>query len=207
MTTYKWHATTPLTVAGAKDFWDLRYGHGVTPWDRGTPNPALVRWLDQGELDKCRVLVPGCGRGHEVMELARRGLEVTAVDLAPTALDTLAGGLKAEGLSAELVHADFFRWNPDSTFDAVYEQTSLCALLPDQWQGYVKRLRGWLAPGGRMFALFMQTNRPGGPPFHCDLDRMRELFTASAWDWPTRGAEKVDHSPGFYEYGVILKRK
>ena len=107
MTTYKWHATTPLTVAGAKEFWDLRYGHGVTPWDRGGCNPALVRWLDRGELDRCRVLVPGCGRGHEVIELARRGLDVTAVDLAPTALDTLAGALAAEGLSADLVHADF----------------------------------------------------------------------------------------------------
>ena len=206
MATYKWHATTPLTAEGAQDFWDIRYGHGVTPWDRGGQNPALTRWLVEGTLGPCRILVPGCGRGYEVVELARRGFDVTAVDLAPTAIETVAGKLRAAGLSATLVQADFFRWMPDNPFDTIYEQTSLCALLPDQWRAYVRRLSEWLMPGGRLFALFMQTNRPGGPPFHCDITAMKGLFSTDAWAWPISEPETVDHSTGFFELGVVLKR-
>lgn len=206
MTTYKWHATTPLTVEGARDFWDVRYGHGVTPWDRGGSNPALVRWLDRDELEPCRILVPGCGRGYEVVELASRGFDVTAVDLAPTAIESVARRLEAAGLSASLIEADYFRWTPDSPFDAVYEQTSLCALLPAQWPGYVNCLRHWLTPGGRLYALFMQTNRPGGPPFHCDIGSMKALFSPAAWRWPSVEPAKVDHSPGFYELATVLGR-
>ena len=36
------------------------------------------------------VVVPGCGRGHEVVELARRGFEVTAIDFAPAAIEALS---------------------------------------------------------------------------------------------------------------------
>ena len=206
MTTFKWHATTPLTVGGAQDFWDVRYGHGVTPWDRGGTSPALERWLDEGSLKPCRILVPGCGRGYEVVELARRGFEVTAVDLAPTAIEIVSNTLDEAGLQATLVRADFFRWMPDEPFDALYEQTSLCALLPDQWQAYVGRLARWMAPGAHLYALFMQTDRPGGPPFHCDLAAMKSLFDADAWHWPGVEPEKVEHSPGFYELGIILRR-
>ena len=206
MTTYKWHATTPLTPEGAQHFWDVRYGHGVTPWDRGGLSPALGHWLNEGVLEPSRILVPGCGRGYEVVELARRGFDVTAVDLSPTAIEMVSEKLEAAGLSATLVQADFFRWKPDSPFDSIYEQTSLCALLPDQWRAYVKRLSEWLVPGGRLFALFMQTNRAGGPPFHCDLDAMKALFAADAWAWSPSEPEKVDHSTGFFEFGVILKR-
>lgn len=206
MTTYKWHATTPLTVEGARDFWDVRYGRDVTPWDRGGLNPAIVRWLEQGDLEPCRILVPGCGRGYEVVELARRGFDVTAIDLAPSAIEFAAAGLEAAGVSARLVEADFFRWTADDPFDAVYEQTSLCALLPDQWAAYARRLQHWLRPGGRLFALFMQTNRSGGPPFHCDIGSMKTLFTQDAWHWPPLEPAKVDHSPGFFELAAILRR-
>jgi trans-aconitate methyltransferase len=118
----------------------------------------------------------------------------------------VAGKLEAAGLSATLVQADFFRWRPDSPFDAIYEQTSLCALLPEQWRAYVRRLSEWLMPGGRLYALFMQTNRPGGPPFHCDLGAMKKMFTTDAWKWPASEPERVDHSTGFFELGVVLGR-
>jgi len=39
-------------------------------------------------------------------------------------------------------------------FDAIYEQTCLCALYPDRWRQYADQLHRWLAPGGRLYALF-----------------------------------------------------
>lgn len=67
------------------DFWEQRYQTGDILWDRGAVSPALVDWFETGALTPCRVLVPGCGRGYEVLELARLGFEVTALDYADRA--------------------------------------------------------------------------------------------------------------------------
>jgi 2-polyprenyl-3-methyl-5-hydroxy-6-metoxy-1,4-benzoquinol methylase len=49
------------------------------------PNPSLVSWLDEHELAG-RALKVGAGLGDDAEELARRGLAVTAFDIAPTAV-------------------------------------------------------------------------------------------------------------------------
>ena len=67
-------------------FWQQRFLSGETPWDRGEASPQLRAWIDAGELSPCRILVPGCGTGHEVVLLAARGFEVTAIDYAPAAV-------------------------------------------------------------------------------------------------------------------------
>ena len=207
MTTFKWHATTPLTIAEARQFWEVRYEHAVTPWDRGTTSPALTHWLNTGKLNPCRILVPGCGRGYEVIELAQQGFEVTALDISPRAIETVAHQLQDTGLTASLIETDLFKWMPENPLDAVYDQTCLCALLPEQWPAYVRRLAQWLRPGGELFVLFMQTGRSGGPPFHCEIETMKELFRANAWLWPKGKPKKTPHSSGIFELAVILKRK
>ena len=68
-------------------FWQERFERGDTPWDRGGPSPQLLAWLDAGRLAPCRIIVPGCGSGWEVAELARRGFDVTGIDLALAACD------------------------------------------------------------------------------------------------------------------------
>lgn len=207
MTTFKWHAATPLTPDSAQSFWESRYQHKVTPWDRGECNPALISWLNQGVLNPGSVLVPGCGRGYEVIELARRGFSVTGLDISPGAISELQSELTSSDLTAELIETDLFNWSPVARFDSIYEQTCLCALLPEQWPAYVRKLSQWLKPGGFLLALFMQTGKAGGPPFHCDLDDMRKLFKAGSWLWPVDEPEKSWHSTGFFEFAVILRHK
>jgi SAM-dependent methyltransferase len=58
------------------------------PWVHGSPHPYLRDWLDAPvqRPPGPRALVVGCGLGDDAAELARRGYEVTAVDLAPSAL-------------------------------------------------------------------------------------------------------------------------
>lgn len=66
-----------------RTFWENKYHNSEIGWDRGEMSPALNHWLK--ELTPCRIAVPGCGRGHEVIELARRGFDVTAIDIAEPA--------------------------------------------------------------------------------------------------------------------------
>ncbi|HWS75363.1 MAG TPA: methyltransferase domain-containing protein [Quisquiliibacterium sp.] len=199
------------------DFWQQRFEAGQTPWDRGASNPQLAAWLDSGELAPCRILVPGCGSGHEVAELAIRGFEVVALDYAPAAVERTRerlAGLGAPAARASVVCADALEWQPDAPFDAIYEQTCLCALYPDHWAEYAQQLHRWLKPGGRLFALFVQTLRPGaaegfiqGPPYHCDIHGMRALFPGGRWDWPKPPYPRVEHPSGMAELAVVLGRR
>ncbi|OGT90166.1 MAG: thiopurine S-methyltransferase [Gammaproteobacteria bacterium RIFOXYA12_FULL_61_12] len=185
--------------------WEAKYREDTTGWDRGSSSPALAHWLQR--MPQGRILVPGCGHGHEISELVRSGRFVTAIDIAPTPVMRLTARLHEEGLHATVIQADLLNWEPEQPFDAIYEQTCLCALDPGHWAEYESRLARWLRPGGRLHALFMQTGREGGPPFHCALPRMHELFDTARWQWPQEPGIEVPHPNGLKELGFVLERR
>ncbi len=188
--------------------WEARYQAGTTGWDRGQASPALFHWLEQGVLaPPARVLIPGCGNGYEVDELACRGFAVVALDIAPTPVNNLRQRLRQKGLQAEVEQADLFRWQAATPFDAVYEQTCLCAIDPALREAYADKLHQWLRPGGVLLAQFMQTGQAGGPPFHCALDEMERLFSAARWHWPEQPGPVVDMGESRLERGYALVRR
>ncbi len=172
--------------------WDAMFRAQRTPWERPSLNPAFVTWRASGALSPCRILLPGAGRSGEPLALARDGFDVTVVDLAATAVDVQRVRLQAARLPGTVEQADLLDWQPAEPFDAVYDQTCLCALPPAILPEYVLQLHRWLRPNGSLFVLFMQTGKEGGPPFDCDLGRMRALFT-KGWAWPDSVAEPVLH--------------
>ncbi|HEX4172280.1 MAG TPA: methyltransferase domain-containing protein [Acetobacteraceae bacterium] len=187
--------------------WESRYQGGTAGWERHGLNPALLAWRDAGVLSPCRILIPGGGRSLEPIALAESGFDVTVVDVAPTAVATQRAHFERLKLPARAEQADLFAWASDSPFDAIYDQTCLCALPPGLWPSYARRLHLWLRPGGSLFILFMQSDRPGGPPFHCDIQAMRHLFAAPAWEWPETLPDPVEHPSGLKEQPAILRRR
>jgi len=95
--------------------WEQRYRAGRTAWDRGGVSPALEHWLGTGQVPAGRVLVPGCGHGHEVAELVRAGRQVTAVDIAAQPVMRLVGQLNDLGLHATVIQADLLNPSTRST--------------------------------------------------------------------------------------------
>lgn len=195
-------------------FWQQRFEQRATPWDRGAVGPQLVDWVRSGALAPCRIAVPGCGSGHEVAWLAAHGFDVTGIDYAPAAVERTRARLDDAGARATVVQADVLDWTPAAPFDAVYEQTCLCALHPDHWTAYAARVHAWLAPGGRLLAMLMQFPREGaregridGPPYHCDVAAVRALFPEPRWRWPRPPYARVPHpNAGFAELAVVLER-
>lgn len=193
-------------------FWQERFETQTTAWDRGGPSPQLVAWLDSGELQPCRIAVPGCGRGWEVIELARRGFEVVGLDYTPAAVEEARANCAQHGVTAEIVQADVLSHVPAKLFDAIYEQTCLCAIHPEHWVLYATQLGAWLRPQGSLFALFMQRPRPEaieegliqGPPYHCDINAMRALMPEAKWVWPKPPYAKVPHPSLSHELAVHL---
>lgn len=197
-----------------QQFWQQRFEAELTPWDRGAASPLLLRWLNDGELRPCRILVPGCGSGYEVQALASAGFDVTALDYAPAAIDRVRARLRDAHLDARLIEVDVLRYRPEQAFDAIYEQTCLCAIYPDSWVNYARQCSSWLRPNGRLYAAFAQVPRASaaegiieGPPYHCDINAMRALFGEPAWCWPKPPFARIEHPAGVLsELAVILER-
>lgn len=165
--------------------WEARFRADDAPWERVGVHPALADWSSAGAFKPgVRMLVPGCGRGAEPEAFARLGLAVTGVDIAPSAIDWQRARFAQENLSGSFVATDALAFRPDTPFDAVWEQTFLCAIHPRLRADWEAMVHASLKPGGALFALFMQKNEPGGPPYGCALDAMRVLLPDTRWIWP-----------------------
>ena len=196
-----------LSDSNQQDRWEKRYLDGKTGWERGGPSPALEFGLARMPCPPARVLIPACGRGYEIAALASRGYRVTGVDFAQSAATDLQEILQAQRLKADIVSSDLFAWEAEKPFDVIYEQTALCALEPQQWPEYAERLYRWLPPGGLLIGAFMQTHRAGGPPWHCALETVEELFPLDKWDWPEQRGRTIAHPSGLKELAITLKRR
>lgn len=159
--------------------WEAHYISKNMPWEKGAPHPALVDYLAKREV-RGRVLVPGCGMGHDVRALAAHGANPVGLDIAPSAI-TAAQSLPAAG-AEEYVLGDFFALPASMTgaFDWVFEHTCFCAIDPSLREAYVQSAREALKPGGQLLAIFYLD--PGndspdeGPPFEVSLAELDRLF-------------------------------
>jgi len=194
-----------VSGAAAPVNWEARFRAERTPWERPTLNAAFLRWRRDGVLEPCRILVPGAGRSGEPLALSQAGFDVTVVDSAPLAVAVQRVRFHAAAQAAKIYEADLMAWSPPALFDAIYDQTCLCALPPAIWPDYAARLLSWLRPGGRLFLLAMQTGRDGGPPYDCPIETMRALFGAG-WIWPDHFPDLVPHSLAQGEIPIVLHR-
>jgi len=159
--------------------WNRRYEENDTPWDKGEAHPVLRDMLARDALSG-RVLVPGCGSGHDVRELARRGLDVVGLDVAPLALERARAHRPAG--SETYFRGDLFSLPPAwrGSFDGVFEHTCFCAIDPARREDYVTAVSAAVRPGGRLLAVFFADpgNDGDGPPFGCTKGELDRLFAA-----------------------------
>jgi len=156
--------------------WEARYLAGDTPWDKGCAAPPLTDFLTRHPITG-RVLVPGCGPGHDVRAIAIQGAEVTGLDLSETAL-RFARSFPPAG-SETYEQGDLFalpkEW--DGRFDWVVEHTCFCAIPPVRRADYVGAISRVLKPGGHFLAIFFLD--PGveqGPPHGATKEEISGLF-------------------------------
>ncbi|HEX5633608.1 MAG TPA: magnesium protoporphyrin IX methyltransferase [Gemmatimonadales bacterium] len=107
---------------------------------RNRMRATLADWLPQ-DLAGCRVLDAGCGTGQLAVELARRGAEVTAVDLSPTLVQLARERLPADlrGGRVEFRAGDFVD-EALGHFDYVVAMDSLIHYKPADASHAVARL-------------------------------------------------------------------
>jgi ubiquinone/menaquinone biosynthesis C-methylase UbiE len=102
-----------------------------------------------------RALDLGCGTGALAVLLARRGAEVTAIDISPAMLRQAARRVREEGLEdrvalRELGAVDLDTAFPDASFDVVTSTLVFSELSADERAYTLAECRRILRPGGRL---------------------------------------------------------
>ncbi|KAJ2992508.1 hypothetical protein NUW58_g2146 [Xylaria curta] len=164
----------------------------LTPWDRGGPSMALYDLIKDNpneviplpsESAPKTALVPGCGRGHDVLLLSSLGYDVYGLDVSSHALEAAKENAEkalAEGLyktkgnrrgTITWIAQDFFaeQWKDVQTpFDLIFDYTFFCALPPPMRPAWASRMKSLLSPGGRLICLEFPSEKKSsepGPPW------------------------------------------
>lgn len=149
--------------------WNARYESNALPWDVGRPDRNLTAMISAHAVRPGRVLELGCGTGSDSLWLAAAGFAVTAVDIAPRAIERARA--KAAEARAAVEHrlADVLNDPiPGAPYDLVYDRGCFhtCSDAESRVR-FVERVSDWLKPSGHWISLIGNADGPRlevGPP-------------------------------------------
>lgn len=152
---------------GKADYWTQIYHEEGNPgWNLGEAAEALKDMLPRLKLPKSRVLVLGCGEGHDAAFFAQSGHVVTGIDFSEEAI---ARAQKNYGHIPGLtfLKQDVFKLDQsyNAAFDIVFEHTCYCAVEPSRRRELVKVWKQCLHDQGQVMGVFFTMYKKQGPPY------------------------------------------
>ena len=120
----------------------------------GSYDVDLGLWRELAAEAAGPVLDVGAGTGRVALDLARRGVDVTALDADAALLEELRGRACAQGLAVATHAADARELAVAGTFAAILVPMQTIQLLggPEGRRAFLSRARGRLHPGGLLAA-------------------------------------------------------
>ena len=126
-----------------------------------------------------------CGIGRIALPLARKGIRVTGVDIAPYYLDELASKARRRGLSVELHEGDMRDTDFHNRFDAAANLWTSFGYFEKESdnQKVLKRMYQAIKPGGRFLLRSAGSRKRLGQRCSCD-----KRLNGSDWSLKIRSA-------------------
>ncbi|KAF8341994.1 S-adenosyl-L-methionine-dependent methyltransferase [Cantharellus anzutake] len=151
---------------------------GDTPWNDARITNSIQLALEKLQVPRTgHVLVPGCGKGDDVIYFATEGFKTLGIDISHTAIEKGKREVESRSLNPSKVALavdNFFDLeSPEGGYDIIYDFTFFCALPPStrpMWGSAVNRL---IQPtGGLLIATVWPIDRarPTGPPYSVSVD-------------------------------------
>mmetsp|Transcript_20314 Transcript_20314/g.29163 ORF Transcript_20314/g.29163 Transcript_20314/m.29163 type:complete len:229 (+) Transcript_20314:73-759(+) len=169
--------------------WEEMWQEGISPGDKFDiyePLPALKQMVKEGTVPTGRALVPGCGRGYDVLLLATSDRVAIGVDLSNTAIQaakeyyqSVPDDKKPPHESVVFKQASFFDLpeDPPNQFQFIYDYTFFCALDPSVRGDWAKKMAALVAPGGELCTIMYPIgDKEGGPPFKVTMEDYASLL-------------------------------
>lgn len=122
---------------------------------------------------KERILDLACGFGRHSLSLARRGFQVTGVDITKEFINDAIQAACSEGLNARFIHSDIRKLHIINEYDVVLN-------LADGAVGYLESDEENL----KIFHVISNALKPGGKHFMdiCNAEYAQHYFPAQYWD-------------------------
>lgn len=150
------------------------------PWADMRPNPQLIAWLEATDRPTVgpRVLVVGCGLGDDAETLSSAGFDVTAFDIAPTAVALCQARFPESKVNYRV--ADLLNLPGELTgqFDFVVEIYTVQAMERRYRVSALRGLASALAPGGLLLIIARgreEDEDPGHLPWPLTKAELAEL--------------------------------
>lgn len=115
-------------------------------WSEG-----LLRWADARPGQSSAEV--GCGSGYMSLALDARGLQVTLIDIAPSALEVAKRIFDHHGRPCATRLADLFHMDGSEQYDLVWNAGVMEHFLPDEIRQGLASMGQAVKPGGRMIIL------------------------------------------------------
>ncbi|TDD54746.1 class I SAM-dependent methyltransferase [Saccharopolyspora elongata] len=190
-----------------QEFWDERYSSEDQLFS-GEPNGALV--AEAADLPPGQALDVGCGEGADALWLARRGWQVTAVDVSQVALER-AARVAAGGPEVAWTRADLNTAAPPAlAFDLV--SVHYFPLVKQPGHAALRGLLASVAPGGTF--LFVGHDMTDMPPEAAygfepsEFYQPHEIAELLDGDWTVLVDEsrlRNPPSPGGHTHDTVLR--
>ena len=192
--------------------WDSRYTRdNSAPWDTKRVAVELKKAVEDGTIKPGRVIVLGCGAGTNSIYLASKGFDVTAIDIAPTALALAKARADQSKVSVRWMLVDVTAVPKLKPFDFIFDRGCYHGVRRSNAKGFVESARKLSRPGTKFLILAGNANeaRHYGPPRVKEAD-IRKDFTSSfdfTWLRETKFGADGAKGKGPLMWSILLTRK
>lgn len=208
-----------------KTFWQQRWQANEIGFHQGQVNPLLTRFWPQLAIAKrAQVLVPLCGKSHDLHWLAARGHSVLGVELSAVALQAffneqqlpvqrIAAGpfVRWEAQALCILEGDFFDLNAAdlAAVQAVYDRAALIALPTAMRQRYAERLIALLPATAQQLLITLDypQREMDGPPFAVSRAEVEHLYGSAYQITCLSEQDILAEMPGFQARGLTALRE
>jgi ubiquinone/menaquinone biosynthesis C-methylase UbiE len=159
--------------------WDRiyhRYRSESLPWELGKPRKSLVELVESGRIKPSRTLDLCCGAGTNPIYLAKKGFDVTAMDVSDGATKLSKQKAHKEKVEMKLLVGSFMTLPfKDGRFDFVFDMGCFHHVKTRNRTSFIRGVNSVLKPKGTYFlTCFSDKNGPAWN--HFTREQIVKLF-------------------------------
>ncbi len=164
--------------------YQLLYRLGFAPWDRDHVPAELIALAEGPDaLMPGKALDIGCGTGTQAVYLAKRGWQVTGIDIVDRALDVARRRARAEGVDVRWIRADVSDLTGrdlEPGYTLLYDIGCFHSLPEPARDGYARGVTALAAPAATLLIMGFAPGWRGPAPRGVDREELTRRFGG---DW------------------------
>jgi cyclopropane fatty-acyl-phospholipid synthase-like methyltransferase len=173
----EYHGTT-----GPQGSWEETYRKTPPlelPWNSGMVDIDLRDLLEKGSLFPGKAYDLGCGPGNDAAYLAKNGWDVTAVDIAPSAIKLAKETARKAGVEGKIkfLLSDVLALEGAEDAPLVHDRGCFHTLPSKFWGDYRRTVAGLLREGGILALKVFSFKMPAGfGPYRFTPEEIQKVF-------------------------------